>query len=203
MSNSRKVIGVTGGCAVAIVLLSGCGGSSTPAAGSSTPSSSAPFPAENRPPGDIPDDQAFVDYTAPDGSFTVKVPEGWAQTKSGSDVVFSSKFNSITLTERSGFYQPTEQYAKTVEVPKIASTTTGFTAGKVQTVQRRSGPVLLITYRADSPPSPVTGKSVPLDVERYEFAKSGRGVVITLSAPSGSDNVDAWRTVTDSLTWKP
>jgi hypothetical protein len=28
-------------------------------------------------------------------------------------------------------------------------------------------------------------------------------VVVTLSAPVGSDNVDPWRIITDSLSWLP
>jgi hypothetical protein len=42
---------------------------------------------------------------------------------------------------------------------------------------------------------------VSQDVERYEFWHSGHTLTLTLSAPVGSDNVDPWRTVTDSLQW--
>jgi len=70
-------------------------------------------------------------------------------------------------------------------------------------VQRPAGSVVVITYQGDSPPSPVTGKSIRQDVQRYEFANAGRGVVVTLAAPAGSDTVDPWRVVTDSVTWLP
>jgi hypothetical protein len=39
------------------------------------------------------------------------------------------------------------------------------------------------------------------DVERYEFWRGDHEVVLTLSAPHGADNVDPWRTVTDSFRW--
>ena len=65
----------------------------------------------------------------------------------------------------------------------------------------QAGPVVLVTYRANSAPDPVTGKSVVLDVERYEMWHNGTRATITLSAPQGSDNVDPWRTVTDSFRW--
>jgi hypothetical protein len=39
-------------------------------------------------------------------------------------------------------------------------------------------------------------------VERYEFWRAGHEVVLTLSAPVGSDNVDPWRKVTDSFAWR-
>lgn len=205
MFSPRVLIGAVAGCAVAAAVLSGCsGGSPAPAANSSAVGgSAAPLPAETNPAGDIPDNQAFVAYTAPDHSFTVKVPEGWARTTAGSEVMFTDKFNSITLAPSTGSYQPTEASARSVEIPQIAATAQGFALGEVKTVPRPAGQVILITYRADSSPSPVTGKSVPLDVERYEFSKAGHEVVATLSAPAGSDNVDPWRTVTDSFNWLP
>ena len=77
------------------------------------------------------------------------------------------------------------------------------TAGKVSQVSRSAGPAILVTYRADSPPDPVTAKVVHQDVERYVFWRSGSEVVITLSSSQGSDNVDPWRKVTDSFRWTP
>jgi hypothetical protein len=57
-------------------------------------------------------------------------------------------------------------------------------------------------YNATSATDAVTGKSVTLDVERYLFWHKGTLVTLTLSSAKGSDNVDPWKTVTDSLTWK-
>jgi hypothetical protein len=196
---------VVGGAAAAAVL-SGCATSaSPPGVPATTPpaQNSAPAAAESNPPGDIPDNQAFVVYTAADRSYSVKYPEGWAQTTTGPDVVFSDKFNSMTLAPHDGFYQPTADYARTVELPQIASTTAGFTPGKVSTEHRPAGAVVVITYQGDSAPSPVTGKSIRQDLARYEFSRGGRGVALTLAAPAGSDNVDPWRIVTDSFTWLP
>jgi hypothetical protein len=205
MTSKRTVLAALAGAAV-VGVLSGCGATTNPAAGSSASQPSASptqQAAETNPAGDIPDNQAFVLYTAADGSFTMKYPEGWARTDAGADVVFSDKFNSITVAPHNGFYQPSEDFARTVEVPEIAASTTGFAPGNISTVQRPAGPVILITYQGDSPPSPVTGKSVTQDVQRYEFANAGRGVVVTLSAPAGSDTVDPWRVITDSFTWLP
>jgi hypothetical protein len=53
-----------------------------------------------------------------------------------------------------------------------------------------------------SAPSAVTGKSVTEAVERYAFWRGGREVVLTLSGPMGSDNVDPWRKITDSFRWQ-
>ncbi|KDE97093.1 hypothetical protein Y900_027790 [Mycolicibacterium aromaticivorans JS19b1 = JCM 16368] len=198
----KNVLAAAAGGVVVIGVAAGCGAGG-PAGTSSAPASAsaAQSVTESNPPGDIPDNQAFVSYTAADGSYTLKYPEGWARTDSGSTVTFSDKYNSITVGPHDGFYQPTETYARTVEVPGIAAHTPGFTAADVSTVQRSAGPVIVISYQADSPPSPVTGKSVRQDVARYEYAHGGRGAVVTLAAPTGSDTVDPWRTVTDSFAW--
>ncbi len=183
LSTTRNIIAALA-AAAAVVALSGCGGVTPSGAGPSAVQSGAAAPQapEVNPQGDIPDNQAFVVYTAPDRSFTMKVPEGWARTDADSGVVFSDKFNSITLTPRSGFYQPTEEYARSVELPKIASDDAGFVAGDVKTVQRPAGQVVLVTYRADSPPSPVTGKAVPLGCGALRIfrsrARSGGDLVV-------------------------
>jgi hypothetical protein len=38
-------------------------------------------------------------------------------------------------------------------------------------------------------------------VERYVFVHKGTAVVLTLSGAKGADNVDPWKTVSNSLTW--
>jgi hypothetical protein len=90
---------------------------------------------------------------------------------------------------------------QTQDVPAIQGQSRCFETPKVSTVQRPAGTAVLVTYRADSAPDPVTGKVIHDDVERYQFWKGGTEAVITLSSPQGSDNVDPWRTVTNSFTW--
>lgn len=201
MTSKRIVLAALASAAV-VGLLSGCGAATNTASGSSAnrPTQQA---EESNPPADIPDNQAFVLYTAADHSFTMKYPEGWERTDSSANVMFSDKFNNITVAPHQGFYQPREAYARTVEVPEIAASTPGFVPGTISTVQLPAGPVVLITYQGASPPSPITGKSIKQDLQRYEFANAGRGVVVTLSAPAGSDTVDPWRVITDSFTWLP
>lgn len=200
MMTRRALLAVGAAVAVAVTGCAATQRSSGPAAAS--PATVPPHSSiEVNPPGDIPDNQVFVTFTANDGTFAVKYPEGWTRSESGSTVVFGDAFNSITVSGHDGFYQPTEDYARTVEVPQIATQTHGFTPGQVGTVQRPAGPVVLITYQQDSPTSPVTGKSIRQDVERYEYSRDGRGVALALAAPAGSDTTDAWRSVTDSFTW--
>jgi hypothetical protein len=96
---------------------------------------------------------------------------------------------------------PTITSAKATEVPAIQSASQRFSLQKVETVKRKAGDAVLITYKADSPVDPVTGKVVPDAVERYEFWKNGTEAIVTLTGPVKADNVDPWRTVTDSFTW--
>src|SRR3981081_721824 len=51
---------------------------------------------EKNPPGDIPDNQAFVQYTSP-LSFGIKAPEGWSRVERPDGVRFSDKYNIIDL----------------------------------------------------------------------------------------------------------
>jgi hypothetical protein len=60
---------------------------------------------------------------------------------------------------------------------------------------------MLIRYSADSQPDPVTGRVFRDAVERYDFYRNGTEAVVTLAGPSGADNVDPWRTVTNSFQW--
>jgi hypothetical protein len=166
-----------------VVVLAGCGGSSQNAV--------APNATETSPPGDIPDNQAFVAYAPPGGGYSVKVPEGWARTASGGAVTFTDKLNSIRMQSLPASSAPTVESVK-ADVPKIAD---------VSTVQRQAGSAVLAKYVARARADAVTNRSGQNDVERYVFFHNGRAVVLTLSGPKGADNVDPWRIVTDSLHW--
>jgi hypothetical protein len=47
----------------------------------------------------------------------------------------------------------------------------------------------------------VTGKQVPLTVDRYYVPGSGGLAIVSLATPDGVDNVDAFRQMIDSFTW--
>jgi hypothetical protein len=160
----------------AALLVAGCGSSS---------SKPSPKQADQSPPGDIPDNQAYVTYQAPGAGYSVKVPEGWARTAGGGVVTFTDKLNSVRLEAvlaATGRRQPN-------------------THAKVSQVRRTAGTATRATYVANSAPDPVTGKRRLDAVERYVFVHHGRAAVLTLSGPKGADNVDPWRIVTDSLRW--
>jgi hypothetical protein len=169
--------------------------------GTGAPDPNAPEPTVA---GDIPDNQVFVPYTPADGRFTVTVPEGWARTTDGTAVVFTDKFNSVRIEAVSRPQAPTTTSVTTDELPALRSLP-GFRPGAVTSAHRTAGEVVLITYETSSPPDPVTGKRITESVERYDYWQEGihGGIeaVLTLSGPKGADNVDPWRTVTDSFRW--
>ena len=181
-----------------IIALTGC----TSHSSSSKSSGGSPSGAtETNPAGDIPDNQAYVPYTSANHLFEVSVPEGWGQATSGQTVTFSDKYNHIGLETRTATTAPTAASATTTELTAIGKAVTSFSKGAVKTVQRKAGQAILITYEDLSAPNAVTGKTVVEEVERYEFWHAGQEVIVTLSSAKGSDNVDPWRKVTDSLRW--
>lgn len=203
----RMPVLITAGVVTLGLVVAGCGGSSS-GGGSSSPgppaaSTAQPAPApEVSPAGDIPDNQAFVAYSPLSGGFSVKVPEGWARTEAGGAVTFTDKLNAIRIESRSATAAPTVASARADLLPAIAKQVPGYQAGDVTSVSRAAGTAVRITYLAQSPTDPVTGKSGVDAVERYVFFHNGREVALTLSGPKGADNVDPWKIVTDSLTWK-
>jgi hypothetical protein len=182
----------------AAAFAAGCGSSSGSKSGSSSPNPSAP---EHSPPGDIPDNQAFVAYSPPGAGYSVKVPEGWSRTATGGAVSFTDKLNTVRLERVAATAAPTVGAVRRAVLPRIARSEQGFKAGSVTTVKRKAGRAVRITYLARSRPDQVTGRSRVDAVERYVFFHNGREAVVTLSGPKGADNVDPWRIITDSLRW--
>ncbi len=160
-----------------------------------------PVPAETNPPGDIPDNQAFVAYAAA-GGFSVKVPEGWSRTESANAAEFTDKLNTIRVTWSAATIAPTVASVKSTDVPKLAASESAFEFVSVKAVTLPAGAAVLTVYRVNSAPNSVTGKRYRLDVERYTVFRNGTRVDLILLSPVGSDNVDPWRIVSESLTWK-
>jgi hypothetical protein len=187
--------------------IAGCGsssnsGSASTSAASGTSSAASggvnPNAPETLPPGDIPDTIAYVRYAWPGHQLSLTTPEGWSRTNSAGTLVFTDKLNTIRVQDTPKG-QISVASAQRDEVPTIAAATKGFKLQSVTTVARPAGPAIRVAYLGYSQPDPVTGKFGVLAFERYYFVHNGRKVVLTLSAPNGSDNVDPWRKVTSSL----
>jgi hypothetical protein len=202
-----------------MLLLTGCAKSSSPPpiAASSPPSptpkeaqssppaspvgSQSPVPAESNPPGDIPDNTVFVAYRSPAGRFVVKVPEGWSRRNAASKVQFTSNLNSISAAWAAASSAPTVATTKSAVVPALRASTLAFRLQSVKAVSLPGGPAIETIYQVNSKPNPVTGRQYRLVIERFEFFRGGTAVVLDLSSAVGSDNVDPWRTVSESFRW--
>jgi hypothetical protein len=191
---------ITLAAALTVLVVAGCGSSGSSSSSSGAASTPTPVAKDTSPPGDIPDNQAFVAYRPAGASFSVRVPEGWARVDNGGAVTFTDKLNSIGIESHSAGSAPTAGQVR-ADLPQIAHQIKGFSHPRVSVVSRHAGEAVLIRYLAQATPNEVTGRTRTNAVERYTFFHNGRAVVLTLSGPKGADNVDPWRIVTDSLRW--
>jgi hypothetical protein len=191
-----------------VAAVAGCG-SSRPSRSSSSSSShpsaaTAPNPnaPEKSPPGDIPDTQVYVTYTPPGGGYTLKVPEGWARSGTADPVTFTANLSSVRVALVPAKGPPTPASVEATDVPQLMRSTKGFKEQAVSLVRRPAGTAVRISYLASSTPDPVTGRVTRDAVERYVFFHRGRDLVLTLTAPDGSDNVDPWKLISSSVRWR-
>jgi len=177
-------------------------GASASASPSSRPagtvSSQRPAPVESAPPGDIPDNVAYVAYVNTLGRYTFIHPEGWASVVSGPAVTFTDKLNGITATAMSGATAPTVAGAG-AEVARLRLSQAAFELRGVKPVSLPGGTGVLIVFRRNSAPDPVTGKVFRDEVQRYEIFRGGHEVVLDLYGAVGSDNVDPYTKISNSL----
>jgi hypothetical protein len=158
-------------------------------------------PAEKNPPGDIPDTQVFIDYTAPSG-FTMKVPEGWARSDHADGASFVDKLDGVVVSVAKAAAAPTVDSTKADYVPKLESTGRAIRVTAVKQVKLPAGSAIRIIYTSNSEPNAVTNKQVRLENERYLYFKDGKLVTLELYAPKGADNVDQWQLMSTSFQWK-
>ena len=195
-----------------LLAIAGCSGSSTTTAKIASPPASTsvrpsgglspvqrPVPAEKNPPGDIPDNLAFVAYRNGAGRYAFTHPEGWAETTRGSSVGFTDKLNGVQLSVGALSTPPTPASAGDQDVPKLKSTQAAFELRTISAAKLAAGTGVRIVYRRNSAPDPVTGRQYRDEVERYEIVSGGREVIVELYGPVGADNVDAYRTMIQSL----
>jgi hypothetical protein len=168
-----------------------------PSVGAS-PQQSAVAP-ENRPPGDIPDNLAFVTYANASGHYSFTHPEGWTQSEHGTTVLFTDKLNGVQIQTGTETSAPTVDGAKARDVPALRRTQAAFELKSVKAVSEPGGSGVLIVYRRNSAPDAVTGRQYRDEVQRYELVHAGREVIVEMFGPVGADNVDAYRTMVQSV----
>jgi hypothetical protein len=189
--------------ALAGAIAAGCGGSSNKGSSNSASSSSSSAlaaDAKSAATGDIPDNQNFLTYGDKSVGFSIKYPEGWSQKKTGSGINFQDKNNLVRVEIRKG--QAPTAASVTAQLNKLKAANPSLKAQAPKQVSLKAGPAIKVSYTTTSAPNPVTGKRVVLMVDRYELAKKGRVAVIDLGTPTGVDNVDAYRMMSESFAWR-
>jgi uncharacterized protein YceK len=195
----------------ALLVVSGCGSSSSNTTASSTPASAggtaAPeggtalaADAKSAATGDIPDSQNFLTLNAPRLRVSMIYPEGWTVQEMSSGVSIKDKNNLVRIALSQG-PAPTTATVQS-QLAALKSSTPGLTVGRVQAISLKSGPAVKATYTTQSAPNPVTGKQVTLTVDRYALAHSGRVAIVDLGTPVGVDNVDAYKRMIGSFKWQ-
>jgi hypothetical protein len=180
--------------AIALVLAA-CGGNGQ----SSVPSPGSPEPSGGTTTGDIPDNAVFLDYRSASPVFSIQYVEGWQVTPKPDGIVIRDKDSSETVvivapqTDVSG-------YVASIDLPALQAQA-GFSLVKQDTVAVGATQYVHLAYKVTSPPDAVTGKQLPLAVDRYYVPGSGGLAIVILATPSGVDNVDAFRQMIESFAW--
>ncbi len=178
----------------------GCGGSNASPSSSSSGQGALSPDARSAATGDIPDNQNFLTFTDAQGGYSIRYPEGWAQSGAGKDVTFRDKNNVVHIVVTSGA-APTVAGVR-AELAKLKSASPTLRAQAPQQVTIKGKPMVKVVYTTQSAPNPVTGKRVTLVVDRYELASGGKLATVDLGTPRGVDNVDGYRMMIGSFTWR-
>jgi hypothetical protein len=177
--------------ALALVPLSGCGSGTTLTSQRSTP---APRSA-----GDIPDTANYLTYSGL--GFTVKYVEGWSiQRYRDGRVTIGDKDSAENVVPIKKSAQQLTTYAAN-DLAALHKTSARFHLIVKRSQRLPAGSAMYAQYRTLSASDPVTGKQVPIVVDRYYIEGATKRAILTLSTPIGVDNVDAFRLIARSFTW--
>jgi hypothetical protein len=150
--------------------------------------------------GDIPDNQVYVVFTNAAAGYSIKYPEGWAQSGSGKSVTFYDKNNRVRTVVQPGGLPTLAAVSADLQALKTATPSLRFKPP--QRIQIGARPAVKVVYTTQSAPNPVTNKRVQLNVDRYYLAQGGKRAIVDLGSPVGVDNVDGYRLMVQSLRWK-
>ncbi len=167
---------------------------------------SAPVAATSRtahvaatPGGDIPDSAVYLRYTG--RGFSIEYVEGWLQTTVAHGVTFTDKDSSVAVDLRPRLGGALSAYVQGTDLPQLARTP-GFQRESLASDTVGGYRALRLTYRGQSAPDAVTGKTVVLQLDRYYVQGPRALAVITLATPTGVDNVDGFRRIAHSFRFR-
>lgn len=152
--------------------------------------------------GDIPDSQVFVPFAPTPGDFSILSPEGWACIEKAKEVSFVDKYDGLRVTLAPFAGPLTLARARESVVPAIVNSGRVVSVGKISRLRRKGGEAIVVTFASNSEPNQVTGRQIRLENQACLFYDKGRLAIVTMWAPSGSDNVDQWNLISDSFRWR-
>lgn len=161
-----------------------------------------PLPPEQNPPGDIPDNQVFITYASILGGYRLKVPEGWARTTQGTDVMFTQHFDGLSVALSRADSLPSVQSVRHIQAQLLKKRGRAVVVKTIRAVQINDQFAVLMRYQSNSVPNPITDKQVRLENATYFFYRAGKVAALRLWAPLGADNVDQWRLISHSFRWR-
>ncbi len=139
-------------------------------------------------------------FSNPRAGYSIKYPEGWAQSGSGKAVTFYDKNNLVRTVVQPGGLPTLAQVS--AELQTLKKTTSSLRFQPPQRVRISGRPAIKVVYTTQSAPNPVTNKRVQLTVDRYYLAQGGKRAIVDLGSPVGVDNVDGYRLMVQSFRWK-
>lgn len=158
---------------IAVVPLAGCGSSQgTSHSPAGTPSTAA---------GDIADTATYLTFRGQ--GYSVKYVEGWSiQQGPGSGVTISDKDSSERIAVQAS---QAPNVSAGADVASLKRTAPQYHLMARHTVRLAPGNAAYLQYRTLSPRDPVTGKRVPVIVDRYYIPGSGKLAILSLGAGRG------------------
>ena len=197
MPRPSRIAYAAAALAATALAAAGCGGASS---SSSSKQAALAADARSAATGDIPDNQTFLTFANAKGGYSIRYPEGWARSGAGRDVTFRDKNNLVHIVVAAGG-TPTVAGVRS-ELARLTRSSPTLRAQAPQQVTIKGTPMVKVVYTTRSAPNPVTAKRVTLLVDRYELAKGGKRATVELGTPRGVDNVDAYRMMIESFTWR-
>lgn len=155
---------------------------------------------ETNPPGDIPDNQVFIDYSAPAG-FSMQVPEGWSRSDTATGVSFVDKYGAIDISSAKVATAPSASSIQKKEVADLVANGHAVEVTDIRKMTLPAGEAVAVDFLSNSGVNPVTNRKIRLENRRIYMFHAGQEAIVTFSAPAGADNVDAWRMMANSLRW--
>lgn len=201
MARPRHLAAVWALSVAAALAAGGCGDDQKKS--KSGPSSGAALSAEaqSAATGDIPDNQVFLVLRNGSAGYSIKYPEGWTQIGSGEDVTFKDKNNLVHIaTDPSGSVSLGQASADLAKLK--GSNRSLVVTSRPKQVTIKGTRMIKSGYSTRSAANPVTGKRVTLLIDRYQVAGKGGTATVDLGTPKGVDNIDAYRLIIESFSWR-